>query len=145
MKRRVNDIKSLLLDEQQCIKINKQYAINYGLNIAYGIAVIEKYSFLDKTKMDCFSKKTLSRINKKLVELGFIKHKTFEDIKDEVINIDKKYICEWCKCKCGILNKHHYPIPKRLGGTSIVNICPNCHNYFHSIERNSNLGWRKEI
>lgn len=35
--------------------------------------------------------------------------------------------CEWCGRKTTAIQKHHYPIPKRLGGTETVNICPTCH------------------
>ena len=39
--------------------------------------------------------------------------------------------CEWCGINTMVLHKHHYPIPKKLGGIDIVNICPNCHHEFH--------------
>ena len=39
-----------------------------------------------------------------------------------------KFKCEWCGCGCNIINEHHYPIPKSMGGTKIVRICPNCHS-----------------
>ena len=62
---------------------------------------------------------------------------SYETIKEEVLN-DKEQgdkICEWCGCKTTLLHKHHYPIPKRMGGKETVNICSNCHNEFHSKER----------
>lgn len=39
--------------------------------------------------------------------------------------------CNWCKCTTIILHEHHYPIPKKDGGTETVKICPNCHYEFH--------------
>ena len=60
----------------------------------------------------------------------------FEQIKEDIVNDSgEKKACEWCGCKTTILHKHHYPIPKRLGGKEVVNICPTCHYEFHSKER----------
>lgn len=60
----------------------------------------------------------------------------FEQIKEDIVNDSgEKKVCEWCGCKTTILHKHHYPIPKRLGGKEVVNICPTCHYGFHSKER----------
>ena len=42
--------------------------------------------------------------------------------------------CTWCNAETLTLNEHHYPIPKASGGEDIVNICPNCHCEFHSLE-----------
>ncbi|MBD2492179.1 hypothetical protein [Aulosira sp. FACHB-615] len=44
-------------------------------------------------------------------------------------------VCEWCKAKTLILDRHHYPVPKSKGGDKIVNICPNCHQEFHQLVR----------
>ena len=57
----------------------------------------------------------------------------YEQIKDEILS-DKgngNKACAWCGCKTSVLHKHHYPVPKRLGGTEIVEICSNCHHEFH--------------
>ena len=71
----------------------------------------------------------------------------YEQIKDEILS-DKgngNKTCAWCGCKTSVLHKHHYPVPKRLGGTEIVEICSNCHHEFHVKEgkvyggRDSNL------
>lgn len=76
---------------------------------------------------------------KKLKELGYIKEQNlnYEEIKEIVLKEKEtaKYTCEWCGCKCNILNEHHYPIPKSKGGTKTVKICPNCHSEFHSVEQ----------
>ncbi len=57
----------------------------------------------------------------------------YEDIKNAVLSSKGtgEKTCEWCGCKTSVLNKHHYPVPKRDGGTETVNICSNCHNEFH--------------
>lgn len=47
--------------------------------------------------------------------------------------------CEWCGRKTTVLHKHHYPVPKRAGGTEVVNICSNCHHEFHLQETTDEL------
>lgn len=75
----------------------------------------------------------------KLKKLGYISDSkiSYEEIKEIVLKEKEtaKYTCEWCSCKCNILNEHHYPIPKSKGGTETVKICPNCHSEFHSVEQ----------
>lgn len=44
------------------------------------------------------------------------------------------YMCVWCGIKTTSLHKHHYPIRKSQGGSSVVEICPNCHQEFHTLE-----------
>lgn len=77
-------------------------------------------------------------ILRNLVDKKLIVNKQFEykDLKDIVIASKNKgdKTCEWCGCKTTILHAHHYPIPRRLGGTETVNICPNCHYEFHDLE-----------
>lgn len=60
----------------------------------------------------------------------------YENIKREIIKNKGtgNKICDWCGSKTTVLHKHHHPIPKRMGGTEIVNICSNCHNEFHKLE-----------
>ena len=43
-------------------------------------------------------------------------------------------VCSWCGSNTSILHGHHFPIPQRDGGQKIVNICPNCHYEFHTLE-----------
>lgn len=75
----------------------------------------------------------------KLRKLGYISESklSYEQIKEIVLKEKEnaKFVCEWCGCKCNILNEHHYPIPKSKGGTETVKICPNCHAEFHSVEQ----------
>ena len=62
--------------------------------------------------------------------------KTYEEIKEQIL-VSKgtgEKTCAWCGCKTTLLHKHHYPIPKRMGGKETVDICSNCHNEFHVME-----------
>lgn len=43
-------------------------------------------------------------------------------------------VCSWCGANTAILHGHHFPIPQCDGGEKIVNICPNCHYEFHTME-----------
>lgn len=85
------------------------------------------------------SPRYLARGFDKLKKLGYIVENnfTYEEIKEIVIKEKEnaKFLCEWCGCKCNILNEHHYPIPKSKGGTETVKICPNCHTEFHAVEQ----------
>lgn len=47
--------------------------------------------------------------------------------------------CEWCSIKTTALHRHHYPLRQSEGGIDIVNICPNCHQEFHSLENHWNF------
>lgn len=63
-----------------------------------------------------------------------LKIKTANEAKDFVLlHKNEGSVCEWCGERCYVLHKHHYPIPKKFGGTETVNICPNCHSVFHFI------------
>lgn len=42
--------------------------------------------------------------------------------------------CPWCKAACNILHRHHFPIPRKSGGTEIVEICAKCHLEFHYLQ-----------
>lgn len=86
-------------------------------------------------------KSVVSRSIKRLLELGLIE--TYEIQPSEVMQMlcqklpqemkQGKYTCEWCKCSTIALQEHHYPLPRRLNGTQIVNICANCHFEFHQL------------
>ena len=41
--------------------------------------------------------------------------------------------CQWCESSALVLEKHHYPVRKRDGGTTICSICASCHSEFHSL------------
>lgn len=108
------------------------------------IAALEINGLKNRTNKEiadflAISPKHLAKGFEKLKELGYIdgNNLTYEEIKETVIKEKKnaKFTCEWCGCKCNILNEHHYPIPKSKGGTEAVKICPNCHAEFHAIEQ----------
>lgn len=40
-------------------------------------------------------------------------------------------VCDWCRAETYALHNHHHPIPKKSGGTEVVQICANCHYEFH--------------
>ena len=66
-----------------------------------------------------------------------LKHRGFSypDLKEMILqNKDKGRSCEWCGKKTTVIHRHHYPIPKKNGGTDIVEICSDCHAEFHSLE-----------
>lgn len=54
-------------------------------------------------------------------------------------------ICNWCCIKTVTLHSHHYPIQQKDGGTETVNICPNCHQEYHSLIQKHNFIFNKEI
>lgn len=61
------------------------------------------------------------------------------EIKDVVITGSWKYprkVCEWCDSIVAVLHEHHFPVQLKDGGDQIVNICPNCHTTFHSLQEN---------
>ena len=68
-------------------------------------------------------------------DLDSVKEK-YESIKEKTLENKENNLfeCEWCHCKTGVIHNHHYPIPKRLGGTETVSICSNCHAEFHKKE-----------
>lgn len=61
---------------------------------------------------------------------------SYESIKDQILSQkgEGEKVCAWCGCKTTSLHKHHFPIPKRMGGKETVEICSNCHNEFHVLE-----------
>ena len=80
--------------------------------------------------------KDVVKAYRKLIKAGWIEEEEYtpQDIKREVLTREKQLKCEWCHEGSLVLHSHHYPIPKRLGGEEVVNICPNCHYAFHSLE-----------
>lgn len=83
------------------------------------------------------SKYQIKKIKQNLTKLGILKKikLSVEELKEKTIKLSGKGLtCEWCGNKCYILHEHHYPIPKKNGGTRLVNICPNCHYTFHKLE-----------
>lgn len=79
---------------------------------------------------------------KGLTKKGLVKerHLTQQEIKEIVANKKPQnlsvgsLVCEWCKGSTLVLEKHHYPVPKKEGGEETVSICGNCHAEFHFLE-----------
>lgn len=42
--------------------------------------------------------------------------------------------CEWCMGTSPLIEKHHFPIPRKNGGKEVVNICANCHGEYHFLK-----------
>ena len=63
------------------------------------------------------------------------------------INSDIGYIseCVWCGTETLVIEKHHYPIPKKDGGKEVVDICPLCHTEFHFLKTWGILRIREDI
>ena len=142
-----------IFDQSESMYIDKEMAKEIGLNYAVVYSGIEKakeecdfdfdllsmqdISYIQKKFLPFFSTATVKRAITKLKGLGYIETDTItpEEAKEKVIKNKEntRYICEWCGCGCNVINKHHYPIPKIKGGTSVVKICPNCHYEFHSL------------
>ena len=88
-----------------------------------------------------FSTSQIRKAKNGLKEKGYIRteEKTEKDLKKITIAKSHKGLtCEWCKQECYILQRHHYPIPAKLGGTQTVLICPNCHYTYHALEGDLN-------
>lgn len=47
------------------------------------------------------------------------------------------FLCPWCNSKTLIPHEHHYPIPKHLGGTETVRVCPTCHFEYHFLYKSN--------
>lgn len=91
------------------------------------------------------SKSTIKRHIKKLQEFGFVdteENISQEQIKEKLFSYEKRFKCEWCNQNVYLIEEHHYPIPKRQGGTDVVKICPTCHRTFHNIELKYNKNWK---
>lgn len=56
------------------------------------------------------------------------------DAKEMTIKIaNKGSKCEWCGKESYVLQRHHFPISAKNGGTETVLICPNCHYTYHQL------------
>lgn len=53
--------------------------------------------------------------------------------------------CAWCESQAYILHKHHYPIPRSLGGEEVIEICPNCHCEYHFLMDNTFYIFNDEV
>lgn len=121
-----------------CLIIGRPFKINEVFYICCYYAKNRNVYETDKEMLKMgLSKNQLYLVKKKLKSINIIKSKKLNivDLKKETIKLSHKgYKCEWCGKGCYILHEHHYPIPKKDGGTEIVRICPNCHYTFHKLE-----------
>jgi hypothetical protein len=101
--------------------------------------------FIQRERLPFFSTKTIQRSLEFLLSKGYVvlSETSPEEAKEIVLKNKRncKFKCEWCGCGCNVINKHHYPIPKSMGGANLVNICPNCHCEFHSLYKIGGKGW----
>ena len=120
--------------------VDREIAIKANINTALVLAIIEWKDTLNRktiAEFSALSTQTIGRCIAWLTSNGYLKKKKHliqEQIKADTLNAKKEKICEWCKGRAYMLHEHHYPVPKRDGGTETVNICPNCHSTFHYIE-----------
>jgi DNA-binding MarR family transcriptional regulator len=95
------------------------------------------------TKIGVKSPRTVRRAIDELVSKGYIKEcNDYVDVYAIEVHLRNKntssthvghghLVCEWCNCRTFVLDHHHFPVPARLCGTLVVNICRNCHAEFH--------------
>ena len=143
----VND----LFNSKDCLEISIELANKIGLNNAIIYTEIRKAKkenhidlfskqdliFVKEKYLPFFSIKTIQRSLEFLLDKGYIKSRKIkpEEAKEIVLRNKNncKFKCEWCGCGCNVINEHHYPIPKSMGGVKTVKICQNCHYEFHSL------------
>lgn len=83
------------------------------------------------------SEDSISRKIKKLESLGYItcKKNAISD-KSAYTLLNKKNSktgCLFWGYNKFVLDKHHYPIRAKNGGTKTIDLCPNCHRAFHCL------------
>ena len=147
-----------LFDSKDKIRLYPKLAKEIGLHNSIVYSEIIKAS--NENRIDLSNKQDLIFIQKKYLpffsvstiqrSIVFFKNYwyivvdtlTSEKAKEMVLKnkSNPKFKCEWCGCGCNVINEHHYPIPKSMGGTKIVRICPNCHYEFHSLYKTSRKG-----
>lgn len=122
---------------------NKELSINekFYIAIIYNFHS-DKYLLSKWMNEKTFSRPLLLRMKHHLRKIGLSDllelvsptRTSAEDAKEFTIkNSHKGYPCEWCGEESFLLHKHHFPVPRKDGGTEIVNICPNCHSTFHMV------------
>lgn len=125
----------------ECFPLDNEYIHDKALNIEEIVYLSAYKRFGEEQADDIFkimrSVNTLRRCKKRLFAKGYIEKKKPKDayeIRDMTIKLSHKgKKCEWCGRECYILHEHHFPIPKRKGGTETVSICPDCHYTFHAL------------
>lgn len=54
-------------------------------------------------------------------------------------------VCPCCGGKTLILHSHHYPVPRHMGGTETIKLCPGCHYEYHYLDMVSIIRLRKAV
>lgn len=119
------------------IEFGNPYNLSTNERIYYAICKnCKDTTITDMIMYDMVSKRTVQSIREHLKKLGLIEmvNLNAEEAKEFVIEHSHKgLVCEWCGKQSYILQKHHFPILAKDGGTDIVNICPNCHFAYHKV------------
>ena len=141
---------SVFDNEKEQIILIPSLACEIGVNEAFLLGCL-----YDSIKQGCYllnhsclseiypiyNANSISRQIKRLLLKGYIIKHELSPIEKRDIVVNKtpsiskmgNSVCEWCNGITFVLNEHHYPIPKKDGGTETVNICPNCHYEYHSL------------
>lgn len=127
------DFKGVWIDRK--IWLDKDLNINEKFYLALYIQFDKNKALADYFFTKTMSLSLLNKVKKSLHKRGFIPPiETPEDAKQYVLkNKNTGIVCSWCGCKTSAIQKHHFPIAKKKGGTKTVDICPNCHYEYHKI------------
>lgn len=121
------------------------WELDIPINDKYYLSIykeFEDFNIADSIMKYTVSERSILKIKNRLREKGLINFiDTPERAKQTVIQLaqlNQGKTCEWCGRKNYVLHEHHYPISKSHGGTTIVNICPNCHANYHRLYKGEN-------
>lgn len=139
-----------IVDNSEVISIDKALATEVGLKASVIMGCINNLmknndDIITISKLvdtvPCSSEKLISSQLNKLKKAGYIAFEKFTPY--EIQNIlSKKHLdgrgigdktCPWCNGKTIVLHEHHFPVPKSLGGTDTIFICPGCHYEYHHL------------
>jgi len=157
MENRKKEIEKIFIEIKNSVEWRKKILDN-NIFVPHVLFKIKELNIKDKFYVSCYylydknisttdeemikmwlTNEQIKRIKRKLFKLWLIdkcKDRTYEELKIETLKLRKIWKnCDWCDEKCYILHQHHYPIAKNKGWKEIVNICPNCHYTFHSLEQ----------
>lgn len=121
--------------------LEKKYSIHAGM---MNSTVLEYMDHLreERTKEENYQKhiNNNDNDNERIVACDFLRLKDLV-IAESIARPDSgECECEWCGNKVERLEEHHFPFPKRLGGSETVRICPECHRKFHRLEYENRVG-----
>lgn len=104
---------------------------NYGAKTACQISALYYNVFLEDR----------DSVIRRLKKIGLLEFREYNPSDVKEILTKKNLIntgigferCSWCQTNTYTLHEHHFPIYKADGGLKTVNICPNCHQEFHTL------------